>query len=60
MSLRTPNSPDKSCQEPVNTARRHQQFPDAPISSLNEVISRNRQEARKGTANPQLNVGVRL
>ena len=49
MSLRTPNSPDKSCQEPVNTARRHQQFPDAPISSLNEVISRNRQEAHKGT-----------
>jgi len=31
-----------------------------PISSLNKVISRNRQEAHKGTADPQLNMGVHL
>ena len=28
MSPGAPGSPDRSCQEPVNTARRHEQFAD--------------------------------
>ena len=28
MSPRAPSSPDRSCQEPVSTARRHEQFAD--------------------------------
>ena len=35
MSPRAPDSPDRSCQEPVSTVRRHKHFPDARKAHLN-------------------------
>jgi len=32
VSLRAPDSPDRSCQEPVSTTRRHKQFANVVIS----------------------------
>ena len=32
MSPGAPDSPDRSCQEPVSTARRHKQFADIYLS----------------------------
>ena len=37
MSPKTPNSPNRSCQEPASTVKKHEQFADA-ISYKNGVI----------------------
>ena len=36
MSPGEPDSPDRSCQEPVSTVRRHEQFPDVPSGSIQQ------------------------
>ena len=38
VSPRAPDSPDRSCQEPVSTARRHKQFAD--VAKLYKVLVR--------------------